>query len=164
MSKARPRKPKEYRVRFRFDDGDKELTEVEFELRLMMQHFALTQSDDPKLRDIGRRYLRTVAEHAVANRIANKIQRSGAGAKGAEARWATLSDITRIVESLAKKRDELGDPLRPAELWPELYSELERKGLRVEDLGDRYKFKGDEKTFDAFRRQVQRIRERLRQA
>ncbi len=85
------------------------------------------------------------------------------GRKGAEARWASKDDVQAAIKRVALRLDELGDYLQPVELWPQLYAELESAGFR--DIKEKtvngkafYDLGSGSITYDAFRKQVQRLR------
>lgn len=88
---------------------------------------------------------------------------SAKGKKGAEKRHSASEaqqELSRIIKTLAAKTDGLDDPLPPAELWPELYAEMDRRGLAPDEKGGAYIYgDGQEVTYSAFRRRIQRARE-----
>ncbi len=82
-------------------------------------------------------------------------------------RWISASEARNVADSgteqLARKRDELGDPLPPAELWSELFSWLDDAGLDPRETGTgldaQISFgENERKTYQAFRAQIQRHR------
>lgn len=89
------------------------------------------------------------------------------GRRGAEARWRgneAREAVERMVETLAARRDGLGDPEWPSELWPHLLSMMDDAGMSPREMRDpaRYECDGLEQpyTYEAFRKQIRRIRNR----
>ena len=90
-------------------------------------------------------------------------------------RWSAdeaRDEVSGIVSSLASRKDELGDPETPSNLWPLLFSELDYLGIRVKE-GDTkastnsesirdcyYQIDGLEAPYryDAFRQTINRLR------
>lgn len=79
--------------------------------------------------------------------------------KAAAARWGgdTRVAVRDIVTSLAKQRDELGDWIKPAELWPQFWDRLDSAGLAPVDHGDAYAYHGGRYRYGAFRKEVERL-------
>lgn len=87
------------------------------------------------------------------------------GHRGAEARWNGRDKIKSLVRQLAGRKDPLGDPIPPSELWPELFDLLGREGFEPRESGgprlidQRYALSGaDPITYDAFRQALARAR------
>ena len=96
--------------------------------------------------------------NAIAGRAFREAQ-ARRGKRGAAAKWRASAGVDDLIKRLGRKRDELGDYLKPAELWTEMYAELEREKLRPKELaGPQYKFKGGGITYGAFSRRLQRLR------
>lgn len=58
--------------------------------------------------------------------------------KALKARWSEDEARTRvnaIIDSMAGRVDELGDPLPPSELWPDLFAEMDKLGLQPLEQG-----------------------------
>ncbi|MFA7486747.1 MAG: hypothetical protein WCY72_01515 [Lysobacteraceae bacterium] len=75
------------------------------------------------------------------------------------------AELNSIVEKLAKRRDALGDYIPPSELWEPLYSEMDAEGLRPRESIDKVAYTyaaGAEYTFDAFKGQLRRIRNKIK--
>lgn len=92
-------------------------------------------------------------------------RQSARGKKGAAARWQnnqSRETVDRIIATLARQQDELGDPLPPSDLWPELHAALDNAELnpREHDSPPRYECDGlpEPLTWEAFRRRIQRAR------
>ncbi len=95
-------------------------------------------------------------------------EQSQRGKKGAKKRWSDTearNTVSEILTNLAAHTDELGDPLPPAEIWPELYSEMERENMAPREEGaanlkaSRYVYADQQViTYDAFRQRILRIR------
>lgn len=84
------------------------------------------------------------------------------GAAGAVARWSgkARDALASIINDLATRTDALGDWLPPAELWPELHSAMDSRGLGPVETTDAYSYgDGEEITYEAFRRRIQRARQ-----
>lgn len=90
--------------------------------------------------------------------LAESAVRSEQGRLGAAAKWRRNRAHVDAAESLSKRKDGLGDPLDPSELWPLLYAELDDAGLDPREDGDCYRYDGGEVTFEAFRKAIQRAR------
>lgn len=108
-------------------------------------------------------------ENHVEKYDATKKVAAAKGAKGAAARWAgdDRDNLSGILRALANKRDVLGDPLPPSELWPMLLGDLDKAGAnpsekapsgKLEDAFVVYGNDRDECTYHAFRKQINRIR------
>lgn len=82
------------------------------------------------------------------------------GARGGKAKAERSAGAAahEHVAALARLRDALGSPEEPHELWPKLWQRLDAVGLDPKDHGDRYVFDGGEYTYEAFRKQIRRIR------
>lgn len=80
------------------------------------------------------------------------------------ARWASEERdwLAEIITQLARRRDELGDPLPPAELWDSLYGEMDDAGLAPRTTSNgALNYEGDKGTaltYEAFRKRVIRLR------
>lgn len=85
----RPRKAREAHVRWKFEDGRNiSVPLVEVEVQLQRQYHAMANSNDPALREAGRRLARVAAEQAAAKQLADvqavaaaRRPRAGAGSK-----------------------------------------------------------------------------------
>lgn len=108
-------------------------------------------------------------ENHVEKYDATKKVAAAKGALGAAARWAgdDRDNLNEILKLLAKKRDALGGYLFPSELWPELLGDLgdaranpieKNPSGKLEDAFVIYGNDRNEYTYDAFRRQINRIR------
>jgi hypothetical protein len=82
------------------------------------------------------------------------------GSRGASARWKNdgRADVDYMIKELSGERDEFGDHVPPAELWPKLYGKLDQARLNPRDHDTDYTYHGGSITYEAFRRRVQRIR------
>ena len=114
-------------------------------MELMAHAFALDDMKDAKL---GRQYRKLQSSH---------------GSVGAQKRWKSGEArrlMMDIVERLSCETDQLGDPLKPNELWPLLYSELDEIGLNPTETSERkYKYGESESiAYNAFRKQISRLR------
>lgn len=81
-------------------------------------------------------------------------RQAGAAAVNAERR----APHAGIIAVLARRMDELGDPEKPGELWPELYAKLDSANLNPKDRGDRYNFDGGSITRENFSKALRRAR------
>lgn len=61
-------------------------------------------------------------------------QQSIKGIKGAEVRHAGKEIINEIILDFAKRKDVLGDPIPPNELWEELIGCLDERGAQPEEI------------------------------
>ena len=96
-----------------------------------------------------------------------KALASEKGTLGAEVRWGgdDREALNGILLRLAKMRDELGDDLRPSELWPELWNALSEAGAKPKENKHRtlldatitYGNGRIEYTFTAFRKAIKRL-------
>ncbi|MCC5810035.1 MAG: hypothetical protein JJU06_06650 [Ectothiorhodospiraceae bacterium] len=112
-----------------------------------------------------------VEQAAVHGRRYWRRQRHNAAA-GADARWsgnAAHVRLQEIVHGLAARRDELGDPEPPGELWGALYGALDDAGLEPQDpepdlSGEQryylYGSDGRRYNFGAFKKAVSRARKK----
>lgn len=91
-------------------------------------------------------------------------EQSWKGKRGAEKRWTkdeAHTTVMDMIETLSKRSDELGDPIPPSDLWPELYAMMDKAGLNpIENRDYSYNYTGAEKplNYEAFRKQVRRNR------
>jgi hypothetical protein len=92
------------------------------------------------------------------------------GKKGAAARWESNGaqvKVKQIIESLAPRRDWLGDFEPPNELWPVLFSEMDAASLNpveaeAEAEDPTYEYAANQKIkYSAFRRRLQRLRKEI---
>jgi len=67
---------------------------------------------------------------------------------GAAARFPTHSEIRDIIAALARRTDELDDPLPASDLWPDFYSALDKAGLRPDDSSGERVHDDDRMTWD----------------
>lgn len=85
------------------------------------------------------------------------------GKAGATARWSgneAREALASIINDLATRTDALGDWLPPAELWPELHSAMDSRDLAPVETTNAYSYgDGEEITYVAFRRRIQRARQ-----
>lgn len=94
-------------------------------------------------------------------------KRRAAGRKGAKVRWEDREPVAELIESLAPRTDELGDPLPPSELWPKLFPMMEDHCLNPDEPEpglplDRSYYvyaNGQRLTYEAFARRIQRARQ-----
>lgn len=93
------------------------------------------------------------------------------GRKGLETRWASdeRRNVDQVIETLALKRDALGDPLKPSELWEEFYSSLDDERLGPEEIEDKkdkrrslIKYDGGEITRHTFENRISKARKTSR--
>lgn len=107
------------------------------------------------------RYLQSIVARK-ARSLAYSNSQADKGRAGAAARWQdpTRDVVAGIIKRLAAGKDELGDYLPPRELWGALYSGLDASGLEPEEDGDTYQYAGGSINYQAFRVQVNRIRNR----
>jgi hypothetical protein len=100
-------------------------------------------------------------------------KRSRAGTDGATQRWKGTEAVRKAVGKFARRKDTLGVPIPPSELWPELYSALEDEELNPRDQGGSrsltdpsdpavYEYDGGSITYNAFREQIRIARNRYR--
>lgn len=107
-------------------------------------------------------------ENHVEKYDATKETAKAKGALGAAARWAgdDRDNLNKILAVLANKRDAWGDYLFPLELWPMLLGDLDKAHANPieETLSgklDAFVIYGNDRNkypYDAFRRQINRIR------
>lgn len=95
-----------------------------------------------------------------------------AGRKGAEKKWGAHREVLKLVQSLSCLTNELGEYSPPKELWPLLFSELERAGLNPKEYGNRdslydatdpsfYEYTGGRIRYNAFREAVRSARKKM---
>jgi hypothetical protein len=88
---------------------------------------------------------------------------SAKGKLSAAARWSSPTQdlVSSIIAKLAVQKDELGDDLPPRELWEPFYADLDSCDLNPRSEGDdKYLYGGDSITYQAFRVQINRLRNR----
>jgi hypothetical protein len=100
--------------------------------------------------------LSKLLEHAARN----SDSQSERGKKGADVRHkrSLTAAVQKHVEALAKLKDGLGDYLEPSQLWPRLWDRLDAAELSPQDCGDHYVIEGGQYTYEAFRKQIRRLR------
>ena len=82
---------------------------------------------------------------------------------GGKARWGgpERTSVKAIIEELARKMDWGGEFQRPSDLWPKFYARLDEELLSPREGADVYYFDGGSMTFDAFKKNLSRIRKKL---
>lgn len=83
-----------------------------------------------------------ISNHAKMGVSFRKTQ-SAKGTASAAARWRDEDRVAlgAIVEQLSEERDELGDNVRPADLWPQLLGKLDTLGAAPVESGGRNQLK-----------------------
>lgn len=105
-----------------------------------------------------------VAAGAVRKEEQHSVLAAKKGKRGAAARWAGRDVLTAIIQELACRHDSWGEPLRPSELWPHFFAELDDLGLHpVERDPDPLKdasieFRGGNIKYLAFKEQMRQKR------
>lgn len=82
---------------------------------------------------------------------------------GGKARWEgpERTFVKAIIEKLALKKEWGGEFTRPRDLWPMFYARLDEARLSPREGEDVYFFDGGSMTFDAFKKSLNRIRNKL---
>jgi hypothetical protein len=87
------------------------------------------------------------------------VEQSKRGRAGAAKRWSESETVSEIINGLAERTDALGDHLKPKELWPEFFAELDARDLNPTEDRKVIQFDGGGKiSYDTFRRSIQRTR------
>lgn len=145
---------------FMTDRGFTRDTPEDLFARMIVAWDRLASAED-RLDVIQQTFLFAEARTLAAAYLLESATRSKQGKLGAEKTWAGKRPLSEIVEALAKRKDCLGGPLEPSELWPMLYGNLDDAGLQPHECGKSYKYDGGkEVTFEAFRKAIQRARQK----
>lgn len=128
--------------------------------RIIVAWDSLASATD-RLDVIQQTFLFAEARTLAAAYLSESATRSEQGRLGAAAKWKGKRAHVAAAESLSKQMDQLGDPLEPGDLWPLLYAELDDAGLDPREDGDNcYRYDGGVVTFEAFRKTIQRARQK----
>lgn len=100
---------RQYRIRWRFDDGDMLQDPAELELHAILHHCKLLNSDNPRFRRTAMAYFGEIAELVAAGRIAKRVLTKAGGKRGGEARRSKNADRDSRIhdlndEGMARKR------------------------------------------------------------
>lgn len=160
--KQQPEQPRHKRaiLKCAFGEGDEEKIQLaEATAKMILQFASMAESESPELRAEGLAKIMMVAEFCVAGQFFLGDQKDKSG----EPRATIETDeggtsLAAICRKLAPKRDEMGDLLQPAELWPLYIAELDQLGLnpREDKLG--VNFEGGSTTKAVFRNTITRER------
>lgn len=135
--------------------------------QLMLRWLIREYEDPPETRIRAAKAFVEIAAPDIRDGHKYRERQSSSGQRGAKARWGGGAQIIMeaIIDRLAKQKDGLGDPEPPSELWLQVYSALEDKGLRPDEAeSGKVITYGDPPvsiTKGAFCRRIQRAREGL---